>query len=246
MNFSNEYAKDELRGIDISPRPWSLEKKAIALGGDHKQLLDIGCGTAYKTLRLSKYYNHIVGMDPSPDMLKHATKNIHAKSINNISVISGVAENLPFHTKKFDVVTAMLTWWNPQEIHRILNPGGNVLIECLGAEDKVIFTKFFGKDSHGWRGANIDKNTTLIETELKTKLSPYFSNVEFIHDRWQTSYTKKGLWLLLNNTTSTVRNFCPKKDENNFNTAFNTLQTDGHVLLTQSRVVTIANNSISK
>jgi len=133
--FKDEYAKDELRGIDISPRPSSLEKKAIELGNANKRLLDIGCGTAYKTLRLSPYYEEIVGMDPSPDMLKSASANLHSHSIENITLTRGIAENLPYQSNQFDIVTAILTWWKPQEVHRVLKPNGCFLLERLGSAD---------------------------------------------------------------------------------------------------------------
>jgi len=245
-HFNDEYSKDGLRGVDISQRPWSLEKKAKELGGANKRLLDIGCGTAYKTLRLANYFEHIVGMEPSPDMLQQASKNIHAKSIINMSLTRGISENLPFNSNQFDMITAILTWWKPKEVHRVLKPGGIFLLECLGPEDKTTFTKFFGKDNNGWRGANIDKDLTLLKNEIKSKLSPYFSSIEFIHDTWKTIYTKKGLWLLLCNTASTVGNFCKTSDEASFNKAFDALQNDGHVLLTQSRLVVIAKEPINK
>jgi len=191
------YANNSLRGVDITPRPSSIQEIAKQYSGKDKSLLDIGCGTSYKPIQLSIYFKYLIGIEPSPAMLKHSIANIQANKLFNLHLVKGVAGYLPFKNMQFDVITAALTRWNPKEMRRVLKKGGIVLIESLGPEDKKDFTIFFGKDKDGWRGANLNTNLELMQKERVPKFEPYFSSVELINNSWQTVYNKKGLWELL-------------------------------------------------
>jgi len=235
--FQADYGKPDLRGKDLMPRPKLVPDFAKLYGGDSKSLLDIGCGNLYKIFPISQYFSTIVGIDPSPELIQQAKNEIQKNQFSNIAIIEGIAQALPKFSIRFDVVTAILSFWETAQIHNVINSEGIFLIECLGPEDKTTFTKYFGKDNNGWRGANVEKTLGEIESNIMNKLHPHFE-ITFNHNQdWETSYTKKQLWSLLNNTHSTVRNFNPTDDKNVFEIAYSELEKDGEVILKQNRLV---------
>jgi SAM-dependent methyltransferase len=61
--------------------------------------LDIGCGTGRSTYALSKYCSHVVGIDPSMEMLKEAQVQ------HSISYLNAPAEKIPIVDNSIDVVS---------------------------------------------------------------------------------------------------------------------------------------------
>ena len=61
--------------------------------------LDIGCGTGRSTYALSKYCSHVVGIDPSMEMLKEAQVQ------HSISYLNASAEKIPIADNSIDVVS---------------------------------------------------------------------------------------------------------------------------------------------
>jgi SAM-dependent methyltransferase len=237
--FESSYTNDTLRGTDITPRPDLVQTIAQTYGNTDKLLLDIGCGAGHKLQQMAPYFGTAIGLEPSVDMVKQA-QNIQRDS-DNIQIIRGIGQMLPLKDQTIDVMTAILTWWDPQEIHRALKPQGVLLIECIGPEDKTEFTKYFGKDEKGWRGANLNTNLLEMTEIIKHKLSPFFTDIDIQNKCWQTAYSSQGLWQLLNNTHTTVRNFDPQTDDKNFDKAIQLLSQNEQIILTQNRLIIIGN-----
>ncbi|WP_026462851.1 bifunctional demethylmenaquinone methyltransferase/2-methoxy-6-polyprenyl-1,4-benzoquinol methylase UbiE [Adhaeribacter aquaticus] len=121
-------------GIDIYWR-----KKAIDLLVSAKPafLLDIATGTgdfAIEALRLNP--NKIIGIDISEGMLAVGQEKIKRKNLaDKIELELGDSENLKFQNNTFDAATAAFGVRNFEnlakglsEIHRVLKPGGKVVI----------------------------------------------------------------------------------------------------------------------
>ena len=106
---------------------------------ENKTILDVATGTADIPLEIVKRYPkpmQIVGMDFSLSMLKVGNKKISNNKLNNnIKLIPGAAENIPFKDHSFDGVIAsfgvrnfMDTKQGLLEMHRILKPNGKIII----------------------------------------------------------------------------------------------------------------------
>jgi len=106
---------------------------------ENKTILDVATGTADIPLEIVKRYPkpmQIVGMDFSLSMLKVGNKKISNNKLNNnIKLIPGAAENIPFKDHSFDGVIAsfgvrnfMDTKQGLREMHRILKPNGKIII----------------------------------------------------------------------------------------------------------------------
>lgn len=103
----------------------------------HLQLLDIGCGTG----RLLKLLAHelpqarLTGLDLAPNMLQQARERLE----DQVCLIQGDAEQLPFADQTFDLVVSSSTFqWLTQldrcfdEVIRVLKPGGRFVFSLFG------------------------------------------------------------------------------------------------------------------
>ena len=72
------------------------------------RLLDLGCGTGQLLLQLAPFFQHAVGIDPEPDMLRKAATTAHERGIAHVEWIRGGAgelQELVPTLGRFDLVT---------------------------------------------------------------------------------------------------------------------------------------------
>lgn len=242
--YESTYDSSLLRGIDDpqTPRPWKLFNEIKKYSSTKKVLLDIGCGTAFKLIPLSPYWQKIIGLDISDSMLSAAKHNIQSKRVKNIQLIKATSEKIPFVHKSINLITSILGRWNIKELARILKSDGVIIIEHIGCEDKKDFKKLFGKDNMGWRGQLIEYGKDEYLNLLAKDFSQYFEYVSIQNGFWNTYYTIEGLKQLLLNTP-TIRNYQKESDKENFDTAIALFSTEKGIKLTQNRILIYARNS---
>jgi len=99
-----------------------------------QRVLEVGVGTG---ISLDAYppYVHVVGIDPSPEMLEQAKTKVGENQLKNVELRQGDALNLDMPDVSFDVVCAfhvitvvpdpvrMMT-----EMYRVCKPGGRIVI----------------------------------------------------------------------------------------------------------------------
>lgn len=95
--------------------------------------IDVGTGTGTLARGLAKRGLNVVGVDPSPDLMREAVKLDNAEGVT-ISYRVGRAESLEFEDCSVDLVTAGQCWhWFDRrqaavEMHRVLRPDGKLVI----------------------------------------------------------------------------------------------------------------------
>ncbi len=136
-------------GIDVSWR-----KKAInqLKKNNPKIILDVATGTADVALMTHKmlHPNKIIGIDISKGMLDLAQKKIDQANLNNtIELQLGDSEKILFNNNTFDAITVAFGVRNFEnleqglkEMHRVLKPGGKVVILEF-SKPKGIFKLFY-------------------------------------------------------------------------------------------------------
>jgi arsenite methyltransferase len=102
------------------------------------RVLDVGCGTGVDTILAGMMVGptgSAVGVDMVPEMVARAESNLKITGFVNVCFQNTAAENLPFSDDTFDVVIsngvinlipgkeAALA-----EIHRVLKPGGRLMV----------------------------------------------------------------------------------------------------------------------
>jgi len=134
---------------------WRLRKltvdHALIQAGD--SVLDVGCGTGAVTLMAKTRAGkdgHVYGIDPAPEMIAVARSKAAHKGLE-IDYRLGVIEALPFPDASIEVVTSSLMIHHlPDdlkmrglaEIHRVLKPGGRLLVFDFMRPTKSFLNQF--------------------------------------------------------------------------------------------------------
>ncbi|MBO5655481.1 MAG: bifunctional demethylmenaquinone methyltransferase/2-methoxy-6-polyprenyl-1,4-benzoquinol methylase UbiE [Rikenellaceae bacterium] len=112
-----------------------------------ERVLDVATGTADVAINVARKCNgcKVVGLDLSEEMVRYATRKVEQKGLaEQISLVVGDAEQLPFEGGEFDAVTASFGVRNfgdlPQglsEMCRVLKAGGKCFIMEFSRPDDV-------------------------------------------------------------------------------------------------------------
>ncbi len=109
--------------------------------------LDVGCGLGFPLIEVSQRLGvscRAYGIDPWRAVLKRVQLKINTYNLKNVTAIQGVAEDLPFSDKYFDLVVSNNGINNVQDIQRSINECSRVLkkgaqfIITLNLEDTMI------------------------------------------------------------------------------------------------------------
>ncbi|WP_431127255.1 bifunctional demethylmenaquinone methyltransferase/2-methoxy-6-polyprenyl-1,4-benzoquinol methylase UbiE [Flagellimonas flava] len=137
-------------GIDVK---WRKRVVEILKGKKPGSILDIATGTGDLAIAMTATgAEHIVGLDISPGMLEVGkTKITNKKLEDTIEMVVGDSENLSFEDQSFDAVTVAFGVRNfenlekgLQEIHRVLKPGGSLVILETSVPTKFPFKQGYG------------------------------------------------------------------------------------------------------
>jgi len=234
------YNSELIRGEDLEPRLYDLNAEILSRIPPDGRLLDVGCGSALKLLPLSGKIDQIIAIDYNPRVITEALRNVSFLVPPNIFVLVGSGNHLPLDDCSVDMVTYMLCPHNSIEARRVLKPGGYVIAERIGEQDKFEIKSFFTNHDGSPRGYRSNlQNGGIAQTHLSEFTDTGFKNVECREMSWKTKYTKDGLWMLLCGTP-TIDQFNTEADRETFEDAFSKLSKQDCVVLTQHRVLVIA------
>ena len=113
-------------------------------------ILDIATGTGDLAIAMAKLKaNRLVGLDLSEKMLRIAKEKI-AKHNLSVDLVKGDSENLPFNNESFEAITCAFGVRNfgdlkagLQEMHRVLDENGQLLILEFSKPKNKIFQKLY-------------------------------------------------------------------------------------------------------
>jgi ArsR family transcriptional regulator len=96
---------------------------------------DIGTGTGELLLPLARIVQHVIGIDPSTEMMKQAKFKADQVEVNNIEFRTGKMEDLPLQDHEVDATFAGLALHHStdpalalREMSRVVKPNGTVTI----------------------------------------------------------------------------------------------------------------------
>ncbi|WP_013321950.1 class I SAM-dependent methyltransferase [Gloeothece verrucosa] len=127
-----------VRYLLLPNETWLRTEAIDIIGGQPRNILDLGCGTGSTTLILKQRFPdaQVMGIDLSPYMLAMAKYKAATAGLN-ILWQQGNAQKTGFPSASLDVVTASLLFheipptiaqWILKECFRLLVPGGQVII----------------------------------------------------------------------------------------------------------------------
>ena len=115
--------------------------------GKALEILDAGCGTGLLTKKLQKF-GKVTGVDIDPRAIFYSKKR-------GVKARYASVNNLPFESKKFDVVVSMDVLYHKKvddkkalaEMYRVLKPGGIIILRVpanpilLSSHDRFVHTR---------------------------------------------------------------------------------------------------------
>ncbi|MEM2135918.1 MAG: class I SAM-dependent methyltransferase [Candidatus Jordarchaeaceae archaeon] len=112
----------------------------MALLGKKDLAMDVGCGIGKEAVMMAERGARVVGLDPSKIMVKKARDWVNSCK-QEVSIVRGAGECLPFRDNAFDVVTckgAMDHFASPRatlrDFSRVLKPEGRAVVSLANFE----------------------------------------------------------------------------------------------------------------
>jgi SAM-dependent methyltransferase len=137
--------------------PWSYTSRAAELMHRAASVIDLGTGGGERYLKLRPYWpGKVVATEEYPPNIKLATERLSPFGVRVVEVRLTEDGQLPFADGEFDLVLNRHSGFNPQEVARILAPGGTFLtqqVHGLWADD--LLTAFGAKPQ--WPDATPEK-----------------------------------------------------------------------------------------
>ena len=126
---------------------------------------DLGCGTGQVSELIAPHVARVVAVDGSNDMVQAARKRL--KGMHQVDVRRGDMEALPIDEGQLDVAMVTLVLHHVPdpacaiaEVHRVLRPGGRVMIVDMLPHDRVEYQQNMG---HVWLGFSEKTIRKLLE-----------------------------------------------------------------------------------
>lgn len=131
-------------GPDLEHAKHLVQRLGLAQGA----LLDLGCGAGHLGFALAPYFTRVVAADASPAMLTTVATAAAQRGLSQITVQQAMAEDLPFASASFDLVSTRYSahHWRDvpaalREMRRVARPGGVLLlIDLMGDENPLVDT----------------------------------------------------------------------------------------------------------
>ena len=161
INFWKQEERQPFSGWDFSyldgrmleeEHPWSYTSRALELMRSCSSMLDMGTGGAERLLKMKDVWpKRVTATEEYPPNIVLATKRLKPFGVKVINVSLNTNHLMPFADNEFDIILNRHSGFNPEEVARILAPGGvflteqvhglsmSDLIACFGCKPKWSF-----------------------------------------------------------------------------------------------------------
>lgn len=192
-------------------------------------MLDIGCGSAEKTLRYTAEAKQIVCIDIEPEMLNKANENLNKfysgakKEKFEFKLMDGDGL-LGFPDETFDLVVSRHCGANMAEVYRVLKPGGIFVSEDVSKYDCWDLKQHFGR-GQGFEGEPEYFNMA------KSCIQLGFTKIEFEQVEEDEFYPNADQLKYLLYNTPILGGYTPETDDEQLNEYISTHTTDKGIRL---------------
>jgi ArsR family transcriptional regulator len=180
-NFAQHGANE--RTQLVPGRSWAAWGRALGLLMPPIDVADLGCGEGYLTIEAARWARRVTAIDASADVLSRARELARRRKLTNIIWKRGDLERVPLKDASVDLVLlsqALHHATDPAraaaEAHRILKPGGRVLLLDLRKHDETWVTATLGDRWLGFTDDElkkmlIDAGFTAVTVRVGARLS---------------------------------------------------------------------------
>jgi len=143
------------------------------------KVLDIGCGLGFPVIELAQRLGNtskVFGIDPWEKAIERSLFKIKKYGINNVEIIKGIAEELPFEDSFFDLVVSNNGINNVQDMKLALSECARVskpdaqLVITLNLEDTMI--EFYEVFQKVLKDNNFNKEIIKMRKQIYLKRKP--------------------------------------------------------------------------
>lgn len=90
-------------------------------------VVDIGAGTGRSTLGAARTARHVYAVDPYRSVVEFGRNEVRKAGLTNVTYLQGDCAALPLEDDSVDAALAIWAAFDPQEVYRVLKPGGWVV-----------------------------------------------------------------------------------------------------------------------
>ena len=143
-NFSaHALSADERRQL-VPGRSWPAWARALGFLLPPVDVADLGCGEGYLTLEAARWARHVTAIDRAKDVLDRGRELATRRKLRNITWKRGDIERVPIDDASMDIVLLSQALHHAEhpdramaEAHRILRPGGRLIVLDLRAHEEA-------------------------------------------------------------------------------------------------------------
>lgn len=151
----------------VPGRSWAAWSRALGLLMPPLDVADLGCGEGYLTIEAARWANRVVAIDRSPDVLARGKELARRRGVKNITWKRGELQKAPIDDASMDLVLLSQALHHADEpgaalteAHRILRPGGRVLLLDLREHAEAWVTSTLGDRWLGFDDKSLQKLLT--------------------------------------------------------------------------------------
>jgi ArsR family transcriptional regulator len=157
---------DERRQL-VPGRSWAAWARGLGMLLPECDVADLGCGEGYLAIEMAHGARQVIAVDRSTDVLTGARELARRRHVKNVTWKRGELEQLPIEDASVDVALLSQALHHAEdparavaEAHRILRPGGRVLVLDLRAHDQTWVKEKLGDR---WLGFADDQLAALLK-----------------------------------------------------------------------------------
>lgn len=134
---------DERRQL-VPGRSWAAWARALGLLLPELDVADLGCGEGYLTLESARWARHVTAVDRSREVLVRGKELAARRKLTNITWKRGDIEDVPLPDRSVDLALLSQALHHAAEparalteAHRVLRPGGRVVVLDLRQHEEA-------------------------------------------------------------------------------------------------------------
>lgn len=129
--------------VASSPLPWSYGSVALAALRQAQSALDIGTGGGEVLARLAPFPRRICATEGYAPNVPIAQARLGPLGVE-VRDVSTLGLGLPFADGAFDLVLSRHSAYDPEEVARVLRPGGRLVTQQVGSRNQALLNALLG------------------------------------------------------------------------------------------------------